>query len=135
LERGIQPRLSASEGRKFAFPVGLAFLVLGGIVLWRGHSLVATAFGSISILLLVAGALVPTLLGPVLRGWMAFAHLLSRVTTPIFMGLTFFLVMAPIGLAMRLAGKNPMIRSDRDGSFWVPRAEGKPRRSDLTRQF
>jgi hypothetical protein len=62
-----------------------------------GARLLALAFGVISGLLLLAGILIPTWLGPVYRGWMGFALLLSKVTTPIFMGITFFLVMAPIG--------------------------------------
>jgi len=135
LERTVSTRLTASEGRKFAFPVGIAFLLLGGVVVWRGHDSVALAFGVISGLLLLAGTLIPTWLGPVYRGWMGFALLLSKVTTPIFMGITFFLVMAPIGLLMRLLGRNPVVRRENEGSFWVPRPEGPKRRSDLTRQF
>ena len=135
MERGVRTRLTASEGRKFAFPVGIAFLLLGGIVLWRGHSSVALVLGTVAGLLLLAGLVIPTLLGPVYRAWMGFALLLSKVTTPIFMGITFFLVIAPIGLLMRLVGRNPVVRRETDNSFWVPRPEGSKRRSDLTRQF
>ena len=135
MERGIRTRLTASEGRKFAFPVGIAFMLLGGLILWRGHAPVAYVLGGIAGFLLVAGLLIPTRLGPVYRGWMGFALLLSKVTTPIFMGIIFFLVMAPIGLLMRVLGRNPVVRQENEGSFWVSRPEGPRRRSDLTRQF
>lgn len=135
MERTVPARLTASEGRRFAFPVGIAFLLLAGVVLWRGHTSVASALGIISGLLLLAGLLIPSRLGPVYRGWMKFALLLSKVTTPIFMGIIFFLVMAPIGLLMRILGRNPVVRQEVDGSFWIPRHEGPKRRSDLTRQF
>ncbi len=95
----------------------------------------ALVFGVTSGLLLLSGLLIPSWLGPVYRGWMGFALLLSKVTTPIFMGIIFFLVMAPIGLVMRLLGRNPVVRQENAGSFWVPRPEGPKRRSDLTRQF
>jgi hypothetical protein len=127
--------LSPAEGRKFAFTVGIAFLVLGGVVLWRGHDPVATAFGAVGGLLLLAGIVIPGKLGPVNRAWMGFALLLSKFTTPIFMGVTYFLVLSPIGVLMRLFGKNPVVRQAHDGSFWVPRAEGAKRKSDLNRQF
>ena len=47
--------MTAAEGRKFAFTVGAAFLVLGGIVWWREHLRVATAFGTLGGLLFVLG--------------------------------------------------------------------------------
>lgn len=127
--------MTPEEGRKFAFPVGTAFLVLGGIVWWRGHTGVATVFGVVAGLLLVAGLVIPGKLGPVYRGWMGFALLLSKVTTPIFMGITYFLVLSPIGLLMRLLGYNPLKRKLHDDSFWIPRPEGPSRKSDLNRQF
>lgn len=134
MERGISARLSPEEGRKFAFPVGTAFLVLAGIVWWREHHTLATVFAALGAPLLLAGLVIPDKLGPVYRGWMKFAHLLSKVTTPIFMAITYYLVMAPIGLFMRLVGYNAVRRKETDGSFWVSRPEAK-RKSDLTRQF
>ena len=124
-----------SEGRKFAFPVGTAFLVLAGITWWRDHLTFTYAFATLTGLLYVAGLLIPGKLGPVYRAWMGFAHALSKVTTPIFMGLTYFIVLAPIGLLIRLFGHNPMHRKAHDGSFWVERPEGPKRKSDLKRQF
>ena len=44
------------------------------------------------------------------RLWMRFAVLLSRITTPVIMGLVFFLVITPFGLAMRLISRDPMAR-------------------------
>jgi hypothetical protein len=134
LERGIPARLSPQEGRKFAFPVGTAFLVLAGIVWWRGHIPVATVFVGLGAPLLLAGLIIPGKLGPVYRGWMKFALLLSKVTTPIFMGITYYLVMAPIGLFMRLIGYNAVVHKPVDDSFWVIRPDTK-RKSDLERQF
>lgn len=126
--------MTPEEGRKFAFPVGTAFLVLAGIVWWREHLTLATVFASLGGPLILAGIVIPGKLGPVYRGWMTFALMLSKVTTPIFMGVTYYLVMAPIGLFMRLVGYNAVVRKDVDRSFWVVRPEGK-RKSDLNRQF
>ena len=134
MERGIPARLTPSEGRKFAFPVGTAFLLLGGLVYWRGHMTLATVFLSLTGFLYLAGLLVPGKLGPIYRAWMGFALLLSKVTTPIFMGVTFFLVIGPIGVLMRLFGRNPIGIPEVDGSYWIKRPEGK-RRSDIKRQF
>ena len=134
MERRIPARLTPREGRAFAFPVGAAFLVLAGITWWRDHALLTQIFGAVAAGLLVAGLLVPTWLGPVQRGWMALAHAISRVTTPIFMGIVYFVVLTPIGILRRVLGSNPVEHAPVDGSYWHTRPE-KKRRADLHRQF
>jgi Saxitoxin biosynthesis operon protein SxtJ len=132
LETRVPARLSTAEGRRFALVVGTAFAVLGGILYWRGFfpgSVVAWGLGG---LLILAGLLVPGRLGPVYRGWMQLALVISRVTTPIFMGLVFYLVMTPVGLIMRLVGHRPLVSSG--PTAWVTRPDAS-RRSDLQRQF
>ena len=48
LAHGIPARLSAAAaGRKFAFTVGAAFLVLAAILWWRSHLRTAYTFGGI----------------------------------------------------------------------------------------
>jgi hypothetical protein len=84
--------------------------------------------------LIVAGALVPSHLGPVYRAWMGLAHAISKVTTPIFMGIVYYIVVTPIGLLRRTLGSNPVEHAPVDGSYWHTRPE-KRRRADLNRQF
>ena len=131
---GIPARLSATEGRKFGFTVGGAFGVLGAIAWWRGHHGLAQVFLALAGSLGVAGLLVPAALGPVQRGWMGLAHLISKVTTPIFMGIVYFGVLSPISLLMGLFGKRPLRPRHGTTSYWRARPEGT-RRGDLTRQF
>ena len=114
--------------------MGAAFLALAAIAWWR-HPLgipwkVLAALGGG---LALAGALIPGRLGPVYRAWMRFARLLSKVTTPIFMGIVFFLVITPIALFMRAIGRRPMQHAEQDGSFWIRSPSGG--RSDMERQF
>lgn len=56
------------------------------------------------------GIVAPMTLDPVYRTWMKFGLLLSRITTPIVLGIVFFGVIFPIGFAMRMAGRDPMTR-------------------------
>lgn len=133
MAEGIPARLTAREGRRFGFTVGAAFVVLAGIAWWRGHTVSWKVLGALGGTLLLAGAVIPGLLGPVQRGWMAFAHRLSKVTTPIFMGIVFFLVITPIALIMRALGRRPMKHAEKDGSFWIESPSGG--RSDMERQF
>ncbi len=133
LATGIPARLSPAEGRKFGLTVGIAFLVLGGIVWWRDHLLLARIFAVLGGALVLAGLVMPTHLGPVQRAWMGLAHAISKVTTPIFMGIVFYLVMTPMGRLMRLFGRRPLEHGLKDGGFWQPVESGG--KSDLERQF
>ena len=56
------------------------------------------------------GLLVPEVLRPVYYWWMRFAILLSRITTPIILGILYYLIITPMALGMRLVGKDPLRR-------------------------
>ena len=131
----VRPRLTAAEGRRFGLTVGLAFLALAGILWWRGHATTATVLATLGGTLVVAGLLIPTLLGPVEGAWMALAHAISRVTTPIVMGLMYAVVITPVGALRRAFGGNPLEHASADGSYWRTRPEGKRRSNSLSRQF
>lgn len=130
---GIPTRLTSREGRTFGFTVGLAFAGLAGIAAWRGHSVTWMVLTLVSGALLISGAVVPAKLGGVQRGWMAFAHLLSKVTTPVIMGIVYFLVITPIALVRRAIGRQPLKHRESDSSFWLPPSPGG--RSNMERQF
>ena len=71
--------------------------------------------------LVAAGLIAPMALRPVYKVWMQFGLILSRITTPIIMGLVFFLVITPTGLIRRLLSADPMARNFDDGeSYRVP---------------
>jgi hypothetical protein len=137
VEAGIPARLTpftAAEGRKFAFPVGAAFLVLAAIAFWRHPQAVPwKVLATLGGLLLVSGVVLPAQLGPVYRGWMGFAKVLSKITTPIFMGVVYYVVVTPIGVGMRLFGRQPMRHKEQAGGFWTAPPSGG--RSDMTHQF
>jgi len=134
LEAGIPARLSPAEGRKFGATVGVAFLVVaGGLHFWRHSETAATVAGGLGMLLIAAGLAVPAHLGPVQRAWMGLAHVISKITTPIFMGVVFFVVITPIGLLRRVLGKRSLVHRERNGSFWAAPVSGG--QSDMKRQF
>ena len=133
MAEGIRARLTPGEGRRFAFPVGIAFLALAGLSAWRGHEWPPRVLGALAVTLLVAGTVIPGRLGGVYRGWMKLAHALSKVTTPVFLGIVYFLVITPIGIVMRIFGRRPLMHGERDAGFWMVPASGG--RADLRRQF
>ena len=127
------PVATTRDLRAFAFTVGGAFVALGVLLQLRGRA-AAPGVLALGAALALAGLVVPSRLGPLHRAWMSLALAISRVTTPIFIGAVYFLVLTPLGVAMRLLGRRPLARPRDATSFWVARAEGE-RKSDMTRQF
>ncbi len=128
---------TSQRGRRFAFTLAAAFALIAAIVLWRGRDTPALVIGSISAALLVAGAAVPARLGPVERAWMGFAAAISRVTTPIFMGIMYFVVLTPAGWVRRTFGKNPIVHTGESGTYWAtrPQRDAETSRRRMERQF
>jgi hypothetical protein len=132
LANRIPARLTAAEGRQFGLTVGGAFLVLAAIAWWRGRHLPEYTFSGLGAALIAAGLLIPGRLGPVYRAWMGLAHTISKVTTPLFMLIVFFVVIMPVGLLMRIFGRNPVRHLAVNESYWMERSDA---RGNMTNQF
>lgn len=131
----VTAAFAARDGRRFAFPVGTAFLVLAGLLLWRDRTTLAGVGAVLAGALYLAGLLLPARLGPVYRAWMGMAHAISRVTTPVFMAIVYFGVMTPTGWLMRLVGRKPIVHPLVEESYWVSVRDGAGTSGDMRRQF
>ncbi|MGH7703752.1 MAG: SxtJ family membrane protein [Gemmatimonadales bacterium] len=126
--------MSPDRLRRFGLLVGLTFCAIGGVWFWRGHPRAALGAGILGAALVFGGLLVPGRLGPVYRAWMRLATLISKVTTPVFMGVVYFLVIAPAGLLRRTLGSNSLRRRPtEDSGFWV--RHQRRDRDGMERQF
>jgi len=128
--------LTKAELRKFGLTVGTAFAVFGGISWWRGHEWPPLVLWTLAVLLIVPGLLAPSILGPVQRGWMAFALVLGHINTRIILTVLYYLVMTPVGLIMRLF-RDPLDRSLKNtrDSQWIRRESGPVEPARYERQF
>ena len=113
--------------RKFGIVMAVFFGLFGALFVWRGRE-----WGEyvlyVSGFFLVAGLVVPRLLAPIEKAWMAFARVLQVVMTTLILTLTFFLVMTPMGLFLRLTGKD-LLGMEGDptmDTYWVPVEEDGP---------
>ncbi|HTE47310.1 MAG TPA: SxtJ family membrane protein [Gemmatimonadaceae bacterium] len=113
--------------------VGSAFVVLAIVARWRAHSLSSLVLGAVGLLLLTVGIIAPASLGPVERAWMRMAHVISRVTTPVFMGVVYFAILTPVGVMHRMFAGSPLVRREGPAGYWIDRE--KSSRSSLERQF
>ncbi|MEH6515144.1 MAG: SxtJ family membrane protein [Halioglobus sp.] len=61
-------------------------------------------------LLVAWGLVAPMSLNGVHRNWMKFGLVMSSVMTPLIMGVVFYFVFVPVGLVMKILGKDSMAR-------------------------
>ena len=125
---------SPRELRSFALSVGGLLLALGVVAYWRGRTVTGATVAVFGGALVAAGLLAPARLGPIHRAWMSMALAISKVTTPVLMGVIYFGLFTPLGLVLRLAGHRPLARRRGAATYWSDRPPGA-RRSDLRRQF
>lgn len=108
---GLYPLLSGGSPRLWALGVGAVFLILA--LAWQSA------------------------LSPLNELWARFGLLLHHVVNPVVMALLFFTTVLPIGLLMRLAGKD-LLKLKRDPtarSYWIERKPPGPAPETMIHQF
>lgn len=106
---------------------GIVFAVVFAIiafwpVLFHGGSVRLWALAVAAVFLVVAFA-APQVLKPLNRLWFLFGLLLSKIISPIVMGIIFFVTVTPIGLIRRMKNPDPLNQAfDADApSYWITR--------------
>ena len=106
------PKIDKKGLREFGLIVGGVFGGLFGLLLplvhrhWPPPPWPWVIAGPLLVLAVVS----PPTLGPVYRFWMRVGIFLSKIMTPLWMGLVFYFVVMPMGLIMRMLKKDPMER-------------------------
>jgi hypothetical protein len=122
--------------RMFGLTVGGVLLALGLFMLWRERPAHVWLLGCGAFLSL-SGVLFPSLLKPLYKVWMSFAVVAGWVMTRIVLSVLYFIVVTPIGLLARLAGKRFLDLQWRSSqkSYWNHRETAGHVREHDERQF
>ena len=122
--------------RNFGFTMAAVCALIGSLGLYKGSSHAPIWLGIAAIF---AGLTLwrPQSLGLANRAWLKLGLLMYRVVNPVIMAILFFGAILPIGLAMRLFGKD-FLRLQRDRSlptYWLPRSDPRPPSESMRQQF
>jgi len=103
------PKLDSAGLHKFAFTTAAIVIVLFALLLpWLFGFQFPRWPWILGGGLAIWGIISPSTLEPVYRGWMRFGLIMNRITTPIILGILFYLVITPIALVMRVFGRDEL---------------------------
>jgi len=117
--------------------VGAVFTLLGVWFWWRGKGRYPY-FLAPGAVLLGLGAGAPRALRLIYVGWMSLAFLLGFAVSNILLTLFFYVIVTPVGLLARLAGKDFLNRKldGQTGSYWIMRDRSVPeQKKNYEQQF
>ncbi len=124
--------IKISSNRSFGIVFFIVFLLIAIYPLTYSQD-VRVWSAIISIIFLVLGLLNSKILTPLNKLWFKFGIFLGKIISPIIMGIIFFLVVTPIGLLMRLLGKDLInLKYNNNKSYWI---EKKGPKSKMKNQF
>ena len=132
LEINLSP--SKRELKWFGLLMLLWFGVIGGIVFATTRTFaIPNVLWTVGAVLCITYYAVRPLRKPLFMGWMNAAFPIGWTVSHLILAIVYFVVVTPIGLAMRLFGKNRMHpRLDREAdSYWIRHRTG----GDTARYF
>jgi hypothetical protein len=135
--------VKGSSDRSFGLTVGGILLAIAGVRtglhLWDGTApgWFEGVLAGIGLALVAFGLAAPERLAPLNRAWTKLGLILFKVVNPVVLGLIYLTTIVPIGLLMRLMGRDLLnLEFDRRAaSYWVVREPPGPAPETMIRQF
>ena len=113
--------IKISSNRSFGIVFFIVFLLIAVWPLIDGQSLRVWSL-IVSLIFLVLGLLNSKLLNPLNLAWVKFGKILGKVVAPIVLGVIYFIIITPIGLFLRLTGKDLLqTKFSKNNSYWIKR--------------
>ena len=124
--------IKISSNRNFGIVFFIVFLLIAVYPILKGNDIRIWSL-LISFVFLILGLINSKLLTPLNKLWFKFGLLLGKIVTPLIMGFIFFIVVTPIGILMRLLGKDLLnLKYNEKKTYWIEKTGPK---SKMKNQF
>ncbi len=121
----MHDRIHLPSNRAFGALFILVFALLAAWQYWLGTLALATFWLSLAVVTAGITIVRPKWLAPFNRAWMALGYLLGRIVSPLVLGIMYAVLIVPVGLVMRIVGRDVMHRRyESKSSYWLERADG-----------
>lgn len=131
-----EENIEGSSDRVFGLVFATFFLIIAAwpLVSGRGPRWWAVA---LAVAFLVVALTKPVWLAVLNRAWMKFGLLLGKIVSPLALGVLYYAVLTPLGLIIRLAGKDSLrLKFEPEAkTYWIGRTPPGPPPESMTNQF
>ena len=128
--------VKVSSERSFGLVFAGFFALLGALSLYSGAERWHYWFPLAGVFAVLAYA-APRLLAPLNRLWAKVGLLLHMVISPVILGILFYVCVTPIGVLMRISGRDPLRRKFEPAAktYWITREPPGPAPETFNNQF
>jgi hypothetical protein len=128
--------IAAPSERNFGLTIGTILGLIGAVRLYYGHSHALWILG-LGVVLAALALLSPAVLAPLNRLWALIGLALNKVVNPVVMTVLYCVTIVPMGVVMRLRGKDPLrLKYDAAAkSYWIMREPPGPAPETMRNQF
>ena len=128
--------VKVSSERSFGLIFAGFFALLGALSLYSGAERWHYWFPLAGVFAVLAYA-APRLLAPLHRLWAKVGLLLHMVISPVILGILFYVCVTPIGVLMRISGRDPLRRKFEPAAktYWITREPPGPAPETFNNQF
>tara|TARA_B100000900_G_scaffold403515_1_gene410702 strand:- start:458 stop:847 length:390 start_codon:yes stop_codon:yes gene_type:complete len=129
----MRTNIKLPTNRNFGIVFFIVFLLISFYPMTFNEDIIIWSL-ALSLIFLGLGLINSKILTPLNKLWFKFGILLGRIVSPIIMALIFFAVVTPIGLTMRLLGKDllNLKYNKKNKSYWIEKNGPK---SKMKNQF
>ena len=115
-------KIKISSNRNFGLVFFIVFLIVSTWPLTNEEPVRIWSI-IISLVFLILGLMNSKLLTPLNKLWFKFGMILGAIVSPVVMGVVFFLVVTPIGLIMKIMGKDLLNKKydKKKRTYWIKR--------------
>jgi hypothetical protein len=115
----MHKNIKLPTNRNFGIVFFLVFLIIALWPLFNGETIRYWSL-IVSFIFFILGLINSKLLAPLNKIWFKFGILLGNIVAPIVMGIIFFFVITPIGIIMRLFGKDLLnLKKNSKETYWI----------------
>jgi hypothetical protein len=130
-------KIKGSSDRSFGLVIAVGFAFVALLPLWHPPHQPRWWALAVAVMFALFAWFWPRHLAVLNRLWLRFGLVLSAILSPVVLGLLFYSTLLPIGLIMRISGKDPLrMRPDRDSnSYWIKRDLAGVSQNSMRHQF
>lgn len=124
------------SNRKFGWFFAGLFALSACYFLYTGVRVTGALLAVLAVLVSITTIWAPDRLTSFNNAWFQIGLLLGKIVSPIVLGTIFFLLIAPVGILTRLAGRDPLrLKPGNTDTYWIERTPPGPQPESFKNQF